>query len=61
MSMSVPHILARTEGLVKTRLIVSSVTVHLDTLVVSVKQVQRKLCLKAGIYCGYNYISYILF
>ena len=61
MSMSVPQILARMEGLVKTRLIVSSVIVLLDTLGFSVKQVQRMLCLKAGIYCGYNYTFYFLF
>lgn len=56
--MSALHILARTEGLVKTRLIVSSVGVLLDTLGFSVKQVQRSLCHKASRYCGYKYFFY---
>lgn len=44
--MSVPQILARTEELVKTGLIVSSVSVLLDTPGLCVKQVQNTLCPK---------------
>lgn len=58
MSTSVLPILARMEGSVRTRLMVSSVGVPRDTPGLTVRQVCKGLVCKIGRYCGYKYISF---
>lgn len=58
MSTSVLPILARTEGSVRTRLMVSSVGVPRDTPGLTVRQVRKGLVCKTGRYWVYTYTSF---